>query len=153
MRVDEDGQPIMRNEIKEFQDMRSIGAPEATWQIFEFPMSERYPAIKRLPVHLEREQPVYFHEDASVTEALERAETTELTAFFKYNSEHPETNTPYIQFPEQFIFEKGERKICKRGTHTLGRVYSIHPSKGEVFYLRMLLSDTTLNHSAGKKVI
>ena len=41
--------------------------------------------------------------------------------------------------------------LRKKGTNTLGRVHSIHPSKGEVFYLRMLLSDTTLNHSAGKK--
>ena len=151
MRVDEEGQPIMRNEIREFQDMRSIGASEATWRIFEFPMSERYPAVKKLPIHLEKQQPVYFHEDASITEALERSETTELTAFFKYNTDHPETNTPYINFPEQFIYEKGEWKIRKRGSHTLGRVYSIHPSKGEIFYLRMLLSDTALNHSAGKK--
>ena len=151
MIVDEEGRPIMRNEVKEFQDMRSIGASEATWRIFEFSMSERYPAVKRLPIHLEKEQPVYFHEDTSIMDVLERSEITELTAFFKYNTDHPETNTPYIQFPEQFVFEKGEWRIRKRGSHTLGRVYSIHPSKGEIFYLRMLLSDTTLNHSAGKK--
>ena len=29
-------------------------------------------------------------------------------------------------------------------------LYSIHPSKGEIIYLRMLLSDTTLNCSAGE---
>ena len=27
----------------------------------------------------------------------------------------------------------------------------MYTSKGEVFHLRMLLSDTTLNHSAGKR--
>ena len=151
MRVDDEGQPRQRNEVREFQDLKSFGASEATWRIYEFPMSKRYPAIQRLPVHLEKEQPVFFHESASIIEALERSEITELTAFFKYNSEHPETNVPYIKFPEQFIFGKGEWKIRQRGTHTLGRVHSIHPSKGEVFYLRMLLSDTTLNHSAGKK--
>ena len=150
MRVDEDGQPRPRNEIREFQDMKSIGASEATWRIFEFPMSERYPAVKRLPIHLEKEQPVYFHEDESIMEALERSEITELTAFFKYNSDHPETNTPYIQFPEKYKYEDKKWNIRKQGSHTLGRVYSIHPSKGEIFYLRMLLSDTTLNHSAGK---
>ena len=150
MRLDEEGQPIMRNEVREFQDLKSFGASEATWRIFEFPMSTRYPAIKRLPIHLEKEQPVFFHEDASIVEALERSEITELTAFFKYNSDHPETNMPYIKFPEQFIFDDKMWKIRKRGTNTLGRIYSIHPSKGEVFYLRMLLCDTTLNHSAGK---
>ena len=105
MRVDEEGRPIMRNEVREFQDMRSIGASEATWRIFEFPMSDRYPSVKRLPIHLEKEQPVYFHEDESIIDALERSEITELTAFFKYNSDHPETNTPYIQFPEKYKYE------------------------------------------------
>ena len=94
IRVDEEGQPRVRNEIREFQDMKSIGASEATWRIFEFPMSTRYPSIKRLPIHLEKEQPAFFHEDASIFEALERSEITELTAFFKYNSDHPQTNTP-----------------------------------------------------------
>ena len=81
---------------------------------------------------------------------MERSEETELTAFFRYNTEHPETRLPYIKFPEQFVFDEKKWKLRQRGTKTLGRMYSIHPSKGEVFYLRMLLSDTTLNHSAGK---
>ena len=105
MKVDDEGHERMRNEVREFQDLKSFGASEATWRIFEFPMSIRYPAIKRLPVHLEKEQPVFFNEDASIVEALERSEITELTAFFKYNSDHPETNTPYIKFPEQFFFK------------------------------------------------
>ena len=151
MGVNEKDQPRVPNEIREFQDMKSIGASEATWRIFEFPLSDRYPSVKRLPIHMEMEQPVYFHEDASIIEALERSEITMLTAFFNYNSGHPETNTPYIRFPEKFIFEDKEWKLRRQGSHTLGRVYSIHPSKGEIFFLRMLLSDTTLNHSAGKK--
>ena len=58
MRVHEEDQPRVRNEIREFQDMKSIGASEATWRIFEFPLSDRYPSVKRLPIHLEKEQPV-----------------------------------------------------------------------------------------------
>ena len=77
MRVDADGQPRERNEVWEFQDLKSFGASEATWRIFEFPMSKRYPAaIKRLPVHLEKEQPVFFNEEASIIDALERSEIT-----------------------------------------------------------------------------
>ena len=60
VRVDEEGQPRMRNEVKEYQDFRSFGAAEAAWRIFEFPMSKRYPSVKRLPIHLEKQQPVYF---------------------------------------------------------------------------------------------
>ena len=111
----------------------------------------RYPSVKRLPVHLENQQSVFLFEDIPLPEALERAEVDELVAFFRYNAQHPETNIPYIKFPETFIYEKKNWRIRKQGTTTLGRVYSIHPSKGETFYLRMLLSDTTYNHSAGKR--
>ena len=38
---------IVRNEIAEYQDMRSIGASEATWRTFEFPIGKRCPAVKK----------------------------------------------------------------------------------------------------------
>ena len=96
LRVDGDGQQLARNEVKEYQDLRSIGASEAAWRLFQFEMGDRYPSVKRLPVHLENQQPVYIFEDISLPEALERAEVSELTAFFRYNYLHPETNTPYF---------------------------------------------------------
>ena len=61
MRVD-DGQPQARNEVKEFEDLRSFGAAEACWRIFEFEMSDRYPSVKRLPVHLQNQQSVFSFE-------------------------------------------------------------------------------------------
>ena len=105
MRIDEHGRPILRNEVREFQDTLSIGASEAMFRIFENPMTDRYPSVKRLPIHLDKHQTVYFHEKVSIIEALERSEITELTAFFSYNSEHPDTNLPYISFAEKFIFQ------------------------------------------------
>ena len=39
--VSSDGTPVRRNEVKEFQDVRSIGSCEATWRLFEFEMSDR----------------------------------------------------------------------------------------------------------------
>ena len=153
MRVYEDGEQISGNEVRAFQDCKSFGASEETWRLFEFPMSNRYPSVKRLPIHLEKQQPVLFNEDQPIAEVLERCAATELTAFFQYNAAHPEVSIPYIHYPEYFTFDEKEKKwqIRKRGTNTLGRIYSIHPSKSEIFYLRMLLSDTTLNHSAGKQ--
>ena len=56
MRVYDKAEPRARNEVREFQDLKSFGASEATWRIYEFPMSKRYPAIQRLPIHLEKEQ-------------------------------------------------------------------------------------------------
>ena len=38
----------------------------------------------------------------------------------------------------------------KQGTETLGTIYSIQANKGGIFYLRMLLSDTSHSFSAGK---
>ena len=114
-------------------------------------MGTRYPAVVRLPIHLENEQQVYFHEDASLTEAMERRNITELTAFFNFNACHPSTHVCYINFPEKFIYEDQKWQLRKKGTHTIGRIYTVHPNKGEVFYLRMLLADTAINFSAGKK--
>ena len=45
MRVDENGQPRTRNEVREFQDCRSFGASEAAWRIFEFKLSTHYPSV------------------------------------------------------------------------------------------------------------
>ena len=41
LRVDKDGQQLGRSQIRKCQDMRSIGASEACWSLFEFAMSER----------------------------------------------------------------------------------------------------------------
>ena len=106
--------------------------------------------MKRLCVHLENQQPVFLFENTSVEEALEYAGVSELLAFFRYNTEHPETNIPYIKFPGTFIYEKRSWRLRKQGSSTIGRVQSIHPSAGEVFYLRMLLVDTSRNYSAEK---
>ena len=110
MRVYEDGEQISRNEVRAFQDCKSFNASEAMWRLFEFPMSTRYPSVKRLPIHLEKEQQVLFGEDQPIEEVLERSGVTELTAFFQYNADHPEVSTPYIHFPEYFIFDEKEKK-------------------------------------------
>ena len=114
-------------------------------------MGTRYPAVVRLPIHLENEQQVYFHEDASMIEAMERRNITELTAFLNFNACNPSTKVPYINFPEKYIYEDQKWKLRQRGTQTIGRIYTVHPNKGEVFNLRMLLADTATNFSAGKK--
>ena len=46
----------VRNEIDEYQDMRSVGSNEACWRFFEFPISERHPAVYDLIIHLPGQQ-------------------------------------------------------------------------------------------------
>ena len=41
MRVDNDGNVMDRNEVKEYQDNRSIGSSEAAWRLLEFEMTDR----------------------------------------------------------------------------------------------------------------
>ena len=76
------GQP--RDEIAEFQDLRSIGSSEAVWRLLSFPIADRYPVVIALRVHTEEQQMIVFDEETEV-EALETQRETELTAFFKYS--------------------------------------------------------------------
>ena len=58
---------------------------------------------------------------------------------------------PVSQVSREVYMGRKKWRIRKQGSSTIARIYSIHPSKGEVFYLRMLLIDALHNHSAGKK--
>ena len=80
----QDGMP--RDEIKEYEDLRSIGSSEATWHLMSFPIADRYPPVQALRVHLEDQQQVIFDEGNEV-EALEKQRDTELTAFFDLNQQ------------------------------------------------------------------
>ena len=50
--IDTDVALQVRNEISEYQDMRSIGSSEACWRIFGFDMRSRKPSVIGLRVHL-----------------------------------------------------------------------------------------------------
>ena len=75
-----------RNEIEEYQDLRSVGSSEATWHLLAFPITDRYPAVTALRVHLEDQQQIVFDPDQEI-DALENQRQTELTAFFAFNLE------------------------------------------------------------------
>ena len=80
---------------------------------------------------------------------------TELTAFFKYNAEEKERTGPnfdprvlpmYVDMPQTYTFNNKKWKIRKRGL-SIGRVHTVNPLAGDVFYLRILLHN---NHCRGK---
>ena len=80
---------------------------------------------------------------------------TELTAFFRLNAEEKEKhgtnfvagNMPkYVDMPGSYTFSKKEWHIRKRGC-SIGRVHTVNPLAGDVFYLRMLLHH---DHCRGK---
>ena len=49
-----EGEP--RDEITEYQDLRSVGSSEATWHIMGLSITERYPSVMALRIHLKELQ-------------------------------------------------------------------------------------------------
>ena len=146
-----DGTPI--NEIQDFIDMRSVGSSEAVWHLLGFPITDRYPSVLALRVHLEEGQQVVFDENTEM-EALENQRETELTAFFKFNEANDQASSEelpkYVDMPKKHWYDKKRKewRVRKKATEAqIGRVHSVNPVAGEVYYLRILLHD---NHCRGK---
>ena len=90
--------------------------------------------------HLEDKQQVVFDE-GNEEEVIEKQRNTELTNFFEYNKAFPNTDEKYVDFPKKFTWDNVNKvwKRRKRCFNTIGRVHSINPLAGDVFYLRLLL--------------
>ena len=145
-----------RDEISEYQDLRSVGSSEATWHLMSFPITARFPSVQALRVHLKEQQQVVFDENTE-TEALEYQRETELTAFFAYNrslrNSNAETNhmPRYVDMPKGHVYDKSKKEWRKRkqnrGEAMIGRVHTVNPVAGDTYYLRVLLHD---DHCRGK---
>ena len=149
------GQP--RDEISDYEDLRSVGSSEATWHLMSFPITERYPPVMALRVHTEDQQQVVFDEGTE-EEALERQRETELTAFFHLNSKMLEEEVSdvqsmplYVDLPKKYKYEKSTKTWIHRHPRSedvvIGRLHTINPIAGETFYIRMLLHH---DHCRGK---
>ena len=147
-----EGQP--RDEITDYIDLRSCGAGEAAWHLLDFPITNRYPAVHALRVHLPNCQQVYFDGVPSL-EILEAQRDTELTAFFKLNATQEGVAVDelprYVEMPEGHVWDQKKKewrvRKQKKGEAVIGRVHTINPIAGDVYFLRMLLHD---NHCRGK---
>ena len=156
---------VVVDEISNYQNARSIGAAEASWHLFGFAMSEQEPAVQRMAVHLKDEMTVTFVPGQEQEVANRNPPQTTLTAWFEYNHMqrvnaangcHNDTSEKYLypEFPQYFTYTKPKDadkyiwKFRSRGQkyQTLGRIYTVHPRQGELFYLRMLLYNS---HSRG----
>ena len=147
-----------QDEIKQYLDARYISASESSWRLFRYNMHEESPNVVRLAVHLPNEQPVIFNANEQPVMVLNRAgaKDTTLTAFFKKNAEEEEEDNAnpiigprqhfsrgllYQEFPQKYTWNlvKHIWKERQRG-FAIGRMYFAHPSSGERFYLRTLLT-------------
>ncbi|XP_044597578.1 uncharacterized protein LOC123274153 [Cotesia glomerata] len=140
------------DEITRYQSGRYISTSEAVWRILSFPIHERFPPVVHLDVHLENGQRIYFN-PVNLNNQIENPRNTTLMAFFKLCQEDDFAKTLlYDEIPLYYIFDKQNKIFNKRKRgrkvddyvdiykeNVIGRVYTIHPSNTECFYLRLLL--------------
>ena len=102
------------DEISYYEDMKTVGATEALWRIYEFELHTRFPTVVSLAIHLEDEQNIYFEDDTNLQQNLQNpAEYTQLTSFFLYNEQHHDginNQVTYMDFPLRFALKKDVRQ-------------------------------------------
>ncbi|XP_071913922.1 uncharacterized protein [Coffea arabica] len=134
------------DEIKQYVSARWVSPPEAAWRIFRFCMSEIKPPIIHLQLHLENYQPMSFKKTANLQNVVDNyhLKKTMLTEFFYMNRTDKaaqDLNCTYVEFPDHFVWLPKQKywKLRERG-ESIGRIMTAHPSEGERYYLRLLLS-------------
>ena len=105
------------------------------------------PSVHQLPLYLENHQTYTFDiPEESINEDIEKQMYVSLTEYFTTNTlcGNQSCSLRYKDFPIHFLWKEDEqiwthwgRKLS--GPEDLGSMVSIHPTSGEVFYLRMLL--------------
>lgn len=124
------------SEVEKYQNLRSFVASEACWRLCVFVMTNQYPVVYAVRVHLEDEECITFGEGQEVTVAQQEAKSTELTAFFEYNSTHSETEIKYVDFPKHFVWKNDQCTVRQREHQgIIGRVNTVHTLSGDEFYL------------------
>ncbi|XP_035838840.1 uncharacterized protein LOC110906363 [Helianthus annuus] len=145
IQVDQSEPGVVINEIKRFQDARYISPPEAMWRIFSFSLSQIFPAVLALQLHLPNNQMVRFRDDDLMPNIVdrERDKRTMLTAFFDQNRNDETARVHlYKDFPKHFTWNGSTRRWSRRfGKKQRGRIVSANPAEGERYYLRLLLSN------------
>ncbi|XP_050876133.1 uncharacterized protein LOC127079808 [Lathyrus oleraceus] len=136
------------DEVQQYVDARWICAPEAIWKIFRFTLYRLYPSVERLQIHLPNRHQVRFYDHQQIADVLnnERNSKTMLTQFFALNLRDPQARKYlYREIPKHYCWNKrGMEWHRRRSTRkVIGRIYTVSPSEGDKFYLRLLLSHVT----------
>ncbi|CAN1242019.1 ATP-dependent DNA helicase PIF1 [Linum perenne] len=133
-----------QQEISQYLDCRSISSYEAVWRLFSFPIHERSPAVFRLCVHLPGEHTISFEEHQTVDSIVNRPDVgkTMLTEWFTLNQRYPSARKyTYSDITHAFVWDKQSSQwVIRKKGFVIGRIASIPPRSGDVFYLRMLLT-------------
>ena len=111
--------------------------PEALWRIYGFDLSDRYPVVLSLQLHLRDMHMVSFHQREGVQRVLNRpgVEKSMLTAYFEMNRIYEiARGILYRDYPEFYTWQslgKFWQKRVRRDTlRQIGRIVSANPADG-----------------------
>ena len=132
------------DEIIRYIDAHYVSASEAIWRIYGFDMHDEKPDVQRLQVHLPLQNTVTFEDSVDLLNVVnnEANKKTTLTEWFFANQTYPEANDLlYIDFPTKWVYNKSTRHwMHRQNSNSIGRMYNILPTTGDLYYLRMLLT-------------
>jgi hypothetical protein len=133
-----------RNEVKEYLDTRYLCDKDSCWRVLGYEIHRHYPAVERMPVHLPNENYITYNATSNISSILTESflRKTMLTEWFTTNSNtNAAHNLTYIEFPSKWRWDDKTRTWKPRHGREgkIGRIYYVHPSTGERYYLRMLL--------------
>lgn len=132
------------DEIKTFLDCRYVSACEACWRIFSFDIHYRSTSVMRLSFHLPERNSITLRDSEQLTDVITREgiEDSMFTEWMKMNSMSREARKlTYSEFPTKFVWDDKIKKWKKRKNgKTIGRIYYVHPTCSERYYLRILLN-------------
>lgn len=138
------------DEVQKYLNGRYISTSEAVWRLLEFPIHDRHPTVLHLAVHLENGQRVYFTAGTARLVAQNPRKTTLLAFFELCNTDDFAKTLLYHEVPQYYTWTNNTFSRRRHGENVyghsgikkdaaLGRVYVVHPSQSECFYLRILL--------------
>ena len=145
--------PFPRNEVEEFTNKMFVGSMEAAWRLQDNEIVGRYPAVQALPIHLPKQQTVYFNPDSTEDKDNEQKDDrTMLMEYFRMCEENVGNarDLYYKDMPEYFTWQSKERRWQPRKRMfkdkdrpgMIGRVHFAGMKDRERFALRVLLSNT-----------
>lgn len=151
------------DEISQYINSRYVSSVESTWRLRGYRLHGRYPAVYRLPVHLENDQNVIFKATDDLGKCLDQHVRTQLTEWFRMNDKYPKLRKyTYFEYPKYCTWnQNGKKKWAlrerdlnsrskpkkkskkkdelKTSEDIVVRVYDVPPKDTERFYLKQLL--------------
>ena len=130
--------PIIVDEIHNFQAGRWISPPEGAWRIFRFPLGDIKPSVIHLPLHLENYQPMTFKKRDCLRNVVNNPvqRKTMLTEFFFQNRTDryaQSLNLTYVEFPDHFVWKADKRSWSPRQKKLVTQTKEVgHPDKQEI---------------------